>query len=80
MVDIPEDILILDGPVERPVLERLALAHFTEMMKYVVDIERRLVALGGELHADAEELLIAHGSRKGDLWGANYYPGRGPAD
>ena len=33
--------------------------------------------VGGELHADAEQLLLADGSRQADLWGANYYPGRG---
>jgi len=42
-----------------------------------VDVERRVAAVGGELHADAEALLLAHGSRQEDLWGANYYPGRG---
>jgi len=28
-------------------------------------------------HADAERLLLEGGSRQADLWGANYYPGRG---
>jgi len=46
-------------------------------VKYVVDIERKVAAVGGELHADAEEVLLADGSRQSDLWGANYYPGRG---
>lgn len=47
------------------------------MVKLVVDVRRRLVAVGGELHADAEALLIEQGSRQADLWGANYYPGVG---
>jgi hypothetical protein len=46
----------------------------------VVDVERRLAAVGGELHADAEQLLLQSGSRQTDLWGANYYPGRGPEE
>jgi hypothetical protein len=50
------------------------------MVKYVVDVERRLAAVGGELHADAEQLLLQSGSRQADLWGANYYPGRGPEE
>jgi hypothetical protein len=33
--------------------------------------------VGGELHADAEALLLETGSEQADLWGANYYPGRG---
>ena len=46
-------------------------------MKYVVDVERGVLGLGGEMHADAEQLLLEDGSRQADLWGANYYPGRG---
>ena len=44
----------------------------------VVDVRRRVVAVGGELHADAEQVLLAQTSAQADLWGANYYPGRGP--
>ncbi len=40
-------------------------------------IERAVIAIGGELQADAEQILLEHGSRPADLWGANYYPGRG---
>ena len=48
------------------------------MVKYVVDVARGVAAVGGELHADEEALLLEHGSRQQDLWGANYYPGKGP--
>jgi hypothetical protein len=58
------------------VLTQLA-GRFEDMVKYVVDIKRQLAAVGGELHADAEEVLLENGSRQSDLWGANYYPGRG---
>jgi hypothetical protein len=50
------------------------------MVKLVVDTRRRIVGIGGELHADAEQLLLEDGSQQADLWGANYYPGRGPDD
>lgn len=46
------------------------------MVKYVVDLERRMAAIGGQLHADAEAVLLESGSRQTDLWGANYYPDR----
>ena len=46
----------------------------------IVIVERRLAAVGGELHADAEQLLLQSGSRQTDLWGANYYPGQGPEE
>ncbi|HEX4962295.1 MAG TPA: DUF5674 family protein [Thermoanaerobaculia bacterium] len=77
--DVP-DIVIVERRIEPAELARLALLHFEDMVKYVVDVERRLAAVGGELHADAEQLLLQFGSRQVDLWGANYYPGRGPEE
>jgi hypothetical protein len=53
---------------------------FGDMVKFVADVERSVIAVGGELHADAEAVLLGNGSRQQDLWGANYYPGQGPDD
>ena len=72
------EILILKSKVDPERLHHLVGAYFHDMVKYVVDIRRRVVAIGGELHADAEQLLLEDGSRQADLWGANYYPGQGP--
>jgi hypothetical protein len=71
------DIAIVNHPIAPAELRRLVTLYFGDMVKLVVDIERRIVAVGGELHADAEQLLLAQGSTQADLWGANYYPGRG---
>lgn len=76
MTPHPEDVLVLDQRIERADLDRL-LRLFGDMIKYVVDVERGVIAIGGELHADAEQVLLEQGSRPADLWGANYYPGRG---
>jgi hypothetical protein len=73
-------IVIIEQRIERKELARLVAAHFGDMVKIVVDVRREVVAVGGELHADAEELLLEHGSRQAHLWGANYYPGRGAED
>jgi hypothetical protein len=70
-------ILIISERIERAELARLVAAYFGDMVKIVVDVRREVVAVGGELHADAEQLLLEQGSRQADLWGANYYPGRG---
>ena len=77
MAPEPADILVLGRRIERAELARLARL-FGDMVKYVVDVRRGVVALGGELHADAEQVLLEDGSRQEDLWGANYWPGRGP--
>jgi len=76
MAPEPTDILVLERRIARDDLVRL-LRLFGDMVKYVVDVERGVVALGGELHADAEQVLLEQGSHQTDLWGANYYPGRG---
>jgi len=34
----------------------------------------RRIALGGELHADEEALLLDEGSKQANLWGINLYP------
>ena len=50
------------------------------MIKAVVDVKQRIMALGGELHSDEEALLIDHGSLQRDLWGINLYPGSSDND
>lgn len=47
---------------------------FPEMIKFVVDVEKEILALGGELHADAEAVLLEADSEQKDLWGGNIYP------
>ena len=80
MGDGPGVVIVKDGRIELRELRRLVLLYFEDMVKYVVDVERGAIALGGEMHADAEQLLLDDGSRQADLWGANYYPGRGRED
>ena len=77
MADGPPDILILEQRIDRDTLRRLVQRGFGDMVKLVADIGRGVIAIGGELHADAEQVLLEAGSRQDDLWGANYYPGRG---
>lgn len=77
MPESAPDIVIVDQRIEPAELARLVRLFFEDMVKYVVDLDRRVAAVGGELHADAEQLLLESGSRQADLWGANYYPGKG---
>jgi len=54
-------------------LRRLAAGRFGDMIKAVVDLERRLMVVDADLHADQESNLLGDGSRQEDLWGM--YPG-----
>jgi hypothetical protein len=55
-------------------LRRLAAGRFGDMIKAVVDLERRLMVVDADLHADQESNLLADGSRQENLWGINLYP------
>ena len=50
------------------------LQEYENMVKIVVDIRRRVLAGGGEMHSDCESALLEDGSEQDDLWGANWYP------
>lgn len=41
-------------------------------IKTVVDIQRRILAGGGEMHSDCEVVLLDNGSRQSDIWGASW--------
>jgi hypothetical protein len=73
-------ILLVKKPLAAAELSRLVGHPFPDMVKFVVDVERKIAAVGGELHADAEEILIEDGSRQIALWGGNYFPGRGEGE
>ena len=75
----PPDIVVTDLRLDRAELARLVQGGFGNMVKFVVDVRRRVMAVGGELHADGETVLLEQGSAQDDLWGANYFPDRGPA-
>jgi hypothetical protein len=50
------------------------LQEYETMIKIVVDIRRKTLAGGGEMHSDCEDMLLSDGSEQDDLWGANWYP------
>ncbi len=70
----------INRPVPFEHLKELAQASFGDLVKAVVDVQRRVMALGGELHSDEEALLLERGSEQRDLWGINVYPELPPED
>jgi hypothetical protein len=52
-------------------LVELAQEFYVDMVKGVVDIEKEIIALGGEWHIDANQVLIEDGSLQKNLWGFN---------
>ena len=67
------DITIVENFITLDDLKQLAKQRFGDMIKVVVDINKDKMAIGGELHADEEALLLQNGSDQTDLWGINIY-------
>jgi len=59
-------------------LKQIADEKFGDLVKAVVDVEKEIMVLGGELHSDGEALLLQNGSTQKELWGINLYPGKYP--
>ncbi|HSG27068.1 MAG TPA: DUF5674 family protein [Candidatus Krumholzibacterium sp.] len=67
-------MIILETKMSVAGLQEVAGNTFGDMVKAVVDVGRRLVAIDAELHSDLEALLLEDGSVQNDLWGVNFYP------
>ncbi|MHB0936076.1 MAG: DUF5674 family protein [Armatimonadota bacterium] len=65
---------IVETTVSRGELQRLASQTFGDLVKAVVDVEKEILVIDAELHADEEDFLLEQGSRQEDLWGINLYP------
>jgi len=50
------------------------LEELETYIKLAIDVERGILAGGGEYHADCEEALLEDGSQQEDIWGADWYP------
>lgn len=69
------EIKIIKDTITRAELAEIAKNQFGDLVKAVVDVEKEIMAVGGELHADGEVLLIEHeGSKREYTWGINFYP------
>lgn len=64
---------IINTTLEIEELKQMSVATFGNMVKAVVDVEREIIAVDSELHADLEALFLADGSNQKDLWGVNLY-------
>lgn len=55
-------------------LSRMAESMFGELVKAVVDVEKKTMVVDAGLHVDEEQFLLETGSRQDNLWGINLYP------
>ncbi len=59
-----------------PQLAKMAEKMYESLVKAVVDIDKNIMLVDAELHADQEQELLDQGSKQEHLWGINLYPNK----
>ena len=67
------NIIIIKIPIAVQELAEMAKDQFGDWIKVVVDVEKGIMALGGDLHADEEAVLLENGCNQKNLWGSNIW-------
>ncbi len=57
-------------------LNEMAQKMYGNLVKAVVDLEKKAMVVDVEMHVDAEQKLLESGSKQDDLWGINLYPAK----
>lgn len=65
---------VISTPIRLSELAEMATGRFGDLVKAVVDVERGVIVVDAEMHADEEAMLLDHGSLQEDLLGINLYP------
>lgn len=69
------EIKIAKEAISKKEVADMAEEQFGDLIKAVVDVEQGIMAIGGELHADEEVILMEkEGSKREYTWGINLYP------
>lgn len=61
-------------------LKKEAQKMYGDLIKGVIDVEKEIMVIYGEMHADEEKFLLERGSKQKNLWGINIYPFKYPND
>ena len=64
---------IVDKEIHIEDLKEMA-SQMYGLVKAVVDVERGIFVIDGQLHSDEEAYLLDLGSKQENLWGINIYP------
>lgn len=64
---------ILEKAIEKSDLKNSEYTLEDGMVKAVVDIDKGIIGIDAEMHADIEQELLKNGSNQDDLWGINLW-------
>ena len=69
------EIKIIKDSIGKRELVDMANTRFGDLVKAVVDVGKGIMAVGGEMHADEEVVLMEQeNSKRENIWGINLYP------
>lgn len=75
------ELHIIEKPITKTELKKIAEERFGDLVKGAVDIEKEIMVLGGELHFDEAVLLNEQfQSKSNNIWGINLYPDKSGDD
>ena len=61
-------VVFIEGNVTEKNLQ-FAQEDYGKYIKIVLDVKNKLMAIGGEWHADGEKVLLEHEADKDNVWG-----------
>ncbi len=67
-------ILIIRKLATKEQIAQMSEQFGSKFIKLAVDVNRKILAGGGELHSDCEQVLLEDGSQQVDVWGADWHP------
>ncbi|NTU46809.1 hypothetical protein HGA88_04225 [Candidatus Roizmanbacteria bacterium] len=65
---------LVDKGITMEEVRQMSQRMFGGLVKGVVDIEKQIMVLDADMHADEENYLLELGSFQDNLWGINLYP------
>lgn len=68
-------MLLVEKPIQVDELIPLSKKMHGQLVKAVVDVEKKIMVIDAPLHSDQEEMLLKLGSNQENLWGINLHPG-----
>lgn len=75
------ELHIIEKPITKAELKKIAEERFGDLAKGAVDIKQGIMALGGEFHMDESNFLHEqHQSKSENIWGINLYPDKSGDD
>lgn len=65
---------LVDKKISVEELKKMSEKMFGGIVKAVVDIQREIMVVDSDLHADQESFLLENESKQENLWGINLHP------